>query len=55
MIFCHNPYYNLTIQTLTKKNPIDICPKSKKLYKTYKLYSANYFIKNIEKKLETKI
>jgi hypothetical protein len=40
MIFCHKPYYNLIIQTITKKSPNDICPKPKKLYKLYKLCNA---------------
>jgi hypothetical protein len=35
MIFFHKPYYNPN-----KKNPSDICPKAKKLYKIYKLYNA---------------
>jgi hypothetical protein len=35
MIFCHKPYYNPNLQTLTKKSLSDICPKPKKLYKLY--------------------
>ncbi len=55
MIFAINPIKTLTIQTLSKKNPSDICPKPKTLYKIYKLYNAKQFIfLNIKKNLETK-
>ncbi len=46
-----SPITTLTIQTLTKKNPSDICLKPKKVYK---LYDAKLKIKKIEKNLETK-
>ncbi len=55
MIFFHKPYYNLKYTNPNKKNPSDICPKPKKLYKVYKLYNAKHiFFKNIGKNLETK-
>ncbi len=41
MIFFHKPYYNPNYTNPNKKNPSDICPKPKKLFKIYKLYSAN--------------
>ncbi len=40
MLFFHKPYYNLNYTNPTKKNPSDICPKPKKLYK---LYNAKQF------------
>jgi len=40
MIFCHKPYCNPNYINHDKKNPIDVCPKPKKLYKLYKLYNA---------------
>ncbi len=41
---------------LNKKNPSDICPKPKKLYKIYKLYNAKqeFFLKH-KKKIRNKI
>jgi hypothetical protein len=49
MIFFHKPYYNPN-----KKNPSDIYPKPKKLYKVYKSYNAKqiFFLK-IGKTFET--
>jgi hypothetical protein len=45
----------LIIQTLTKKNPSDVCFKPKKLYKVYKLYNAKQNKKlNIGKNLKPK-
>ncbi len=41
MIFFHKPYQNPNYTNPNKKNPSDICPKSKKLFKIYKLYNAN--------------
>ncbi len=50
MIFSISSITTLTIQILTKKNPTDICPKPKNLYKVYKLYNAKQkIIKNIRK------
>ncbi len=46
MIFFHNHITTLTIQTLTKNNPSDICLKPKKLYKLYKLYNVKFLLKN---------
>jgi len=57
MIFFHKPYYTtLTIQTLTKKSLNDICPRPKKLCKTYKLYNAKQiFFKEHRKKSKNQI
>jgi hypothetical protein len=55
MIFFYKPYYNSNYINPNKKDPSDICPRPKKLYKVYKLYNAKQCFLNIGKKLETKI
>jgi hypothetical protein len=57
MIFFHKPYYTtLAIQILTKKSLSDICPRPKKLCKTYKLYNAKrIFFKEHRKKSRNQI
>jgi hypothetical protein len=53
MILFRSLIKTLTIQTLLKKSPDDICPKPKKLYKIYKLYDAKQ--KNLKTHRKKKI
>jgi hypothetical protein len=53
MIFCYKPYYNPNYINLHKCFFNDICPKPKKLCKTYKLYNAKQiFFQEHKKKIK---